>query len=109
MKIAIQQTVFLEFRPVFLMMLLISVFFLILSVIPRSRNSNLNFITVFTVSLTQIILGGTVLYVESSVADKFDLLADRWTLYMFLGIFTLSIVNPIIFRSRNRGKSRYRY
>lgn len=109
MQIAIQQRVLIEFRPVFLVMLVISVLFLILSVIPRSRNSNLNFVTVLTVSFIQTILAGTLLYTESNVAESFDFLADRLTVYIFLGILILSIFNPIIFRSRNRGKSRYRY
>lgn len=104
-----QQAIFIEFRPIFLMMLLISVLFLILSVIPRSRNSNLNFVTVLTVSLIQIILAGTLLYIESNIAKNFELLADRLTVYLFLGILILSIINPIIFRSRNKEKNRYRY
>lgn len=109
MQIIIQQAVLTEFRPVFLMMLFIGLIFLVLSFIPRGRRSNINLTTVLTVSIIQAILAGILLYTESGLARSFEIIADSMTLYLFVGILVLSIINPILFRSRNSGKKRYRY
>jgi len=108
-QLLIQQTVLTNFRPVFIVMLAILLIFLLLSIIPRGRNSNINFLTVLTVSIVEVVLAAVLFYTESNLIDELGLTADRITLYLFIAILILAIVNPIVFRFRNQGSSRYRY
>lgn len=108
-QLLIQQTVLTNFRPVFIVMLAILLIFLLLSFIPRGRNSNINFMTVLTVSIVEVVIAAVLFYTESNLIEDLGLTADRITLYLFLAILILGVVNPIVFRFRNRGSSRYRY
>ena len=109
MQLLIQQAVLTNFRPIFIVMLAILVIFLILSIIPRGRNSNINFVTVLTVSIIEVIIAAVLIYTENNLVELFEQTADKITLYLFIGIIGLGVVNPIIFRLRNKGGQRYRY
>lgn len=109
MQLLIQQTILTNFRPVFIVMLVVLLVFLVLSILPRSRNSNINFATVLTVSIVEGLIAAVLFYTESTLIEKLEFTADSLTLYLFLAIIALAIANPIVFRYRNRGGQRYRY
>lgn len=109
MQLLIQQAVLTEFRPVFVWMLIIAFIFLVLSLVPRGRNSKINFMTVMTVSIIEIIVAGMLLFTENNLVETLEMTADSITLYLFIGILVLSIINPILFRKRNSDTQRYRY
>lgn len=109
MEFLIYQTVFSDFRSVFILMLLIAFVSLIFSVIPRGRNSNINFLTILTISIINILVSGMLLYTENSLIKSLNMEADKLTFYFFIAVLILSIVNPIIFNNRNKKSQRYRY
>lgn len=109
MQLFIQQAILTEFRPVFIIMAAVAVIFFVLSLIPRGRNSNINFATVLTVSVIQILVGGALLFTENNLVDTFDVTADNITFYLFIAVLLLSIINPILFKNRNKSSQRYRY
>lgn len=109
MQLLIQQIVLTNFRPVFILMLAVLLVFLVLSIVPRGRNSNINFLTVLTISIIEALIAAVLFYTESNLVESLEATADSLTLYLFLAIIVLAIANPIIFRYRNRGGQRYRY
>ena len=109
MQLLIQQAVLTDFRLVFIVMLAILAIFLVLSIIPSGRNSNINFATVLTVSIIEVVIAAVLFYTESHLIELFEQTADNLTLYLFIGIIALGIANPLIFRLRNSGGQRYRY
>ncbi|HLR88190.1 MAG TPA: hypothetical protein VK042_00540 [Atopostipes sp.] len=109
MQLLIQQTVLTNFRPVFIVLLAILLIFLLLSIIPRGRNSNINFLTVLTVSIVEVVIAAVLFYTESNLVEALGLTPDNITLYLFIAIIVLSVANPIVFRFRNSGGQRYRY
>lgn len=109
MQLLIQQAILTEFRPAFFIMLAIAFIFFVLSLVPRGRNSNISLVTVLAVSIIQVLIGGTLLFVENNLVETFEMTADSVTLYLFIGVLVFSIVNPILFRSRNKSNQRYRY
>jgi len=109
MQLLIQQTVLTDFRPIFIAILVILGIFLIISLIRQRGDGVFSFTTVLTVSITQLILAGMLFYTESTLVETLEIAADDITLYLFIAIVVLAIINPIIYRLRNRRSSRYRY
>lgn len=103
------QTVLTDFRPVFALLFLIAVVFLFLSIVPRGRNSKINFITILIVSIIEVLTGGVLLYVESGLVEALGVTPDSITLYLCIGVILISIANPFIFRKRNGRNRSYRY
>jgi len=90
-------------------MLVILGIFLIISFIRQRGDGIFSFGTVMTVSITQLIIAGMLFYTESTLVETLELAADDITLYLFIAIVVLAVINPIIYRLRNRRSSRYRY
>lgn len=109
MQVFIQQVLFTDFRPIFIVMVAILAIFLLLSVLPQG-NKGITFGTILLVSVIHLILGGMLFYTESELIQTLDLTADDVTLYFFIAIVVLSILNPIVYYFRNRrGKSSSSY
>lgn len=105
-----QQTVLTDFRPVFILMLGILIIFFILSLIGSGQNRGISFGMILTVSIIQFLVAGVLFYIESNLVENLNLTADNITLYMFVAILVLSIVNPLIYKLRAKNtSSRYRY
>ena len=92
MQILIQQSLFTDFRPIFIVMVAILAIFLLLSMIPQG-DKGVSFGTVLLVSGIHIILGGMLFYTESELIQTLNLTADDLTLYLFIAIMVLSILN----------------
>ena len=90
------------------MLVVLAVFF-VLSVVPRGRNSNINFLTVLIVSIIEGLSSVILFFTESQLVETLDRTADSITLYLFFASILFSILNPIVFRLRNRQSQRYRY
>lgn len=101
MQVLIQQAIFTDFRPVFIVMVVILAIFLLLSILPQG-NKGVSFGTVLLVSGIHLVLGGMLFYTESELIQTLDLTADDLTLYLFIGVMGLSILNPIVYYFRNR-------
>lgn len=100
-KMFIQQALFTDFRPIFIVMVVILTIFLLLSILPQG-NKGVSFGTVLLVSGIHLVLGGMLFYTESELIQTLDLTADELTLYLFIAIAGLSILNPIVYYFRNR-------
>lgn len=96
--------VFTEFRLVFMIILVILGLFFIFSLVPKGRNAMVTFFSVLTVSITHVIIATSLLVVENFFLDSFDLDGDSLTFYLYLGIVVLAVLNPIIYKIRNKGR-----
>lgn len=106
MDFLLNAEVFSEFRPVFLVLLIFLGIFFILSLIPKRGNTSITFFTVLTVSITHLVIAGVLLVTENWFLEEFDLTGDRMTFFLFVGVVVLSIINPIIYKLRNRNNTR---
>lgn len=110
MLTTVQQAVLTDFRPIFILIFAILLVFLMLALFSGGQNSGISFSTVLTVSITHFLINAILFYMESNLVEKLDATPDNVTLYLFIGILILSIVNPLIYKLRNKNKSsRYRY
>lgn len=100
---------FTQFRLVFGIMLAFLVLFLILSLLPKSRDSIVTFFSVLMMSISHLAIATGLIIVENSFLEDFTLDADNLTFYMYLGIVGLAIVNPIIYKVRNKSRRRSSY
>lgn len=105
----IAQSVFTDFRTLAIILLAFTLVFFVLSVVPRGRNSNFNFTTVLSVSIMNIIFTGALLYTENKLINAFSLKEDKITFYLLIAVFIFSIINPVIFKNKNKQSQRYRY
>lgn len=96
--------VFTEFRLVFMIILVILGLFFIFSLVPKGRNAMVTFFSVLTVSITHVIISTSLLVVENFFLDSFNLDGDSLTFYLYLGIVVLAVLNPIIYKIRNKGR-----
>jgi FtsH-binding integral membrane protein len=108
MQLLVLQNVLTNFRPVFIVMLVILALFFLISFF--RQGDKVSFATVLTVSITHLILAGVLFYTESTLVETIEFAADDITLYLFVAIIVLAILNPIVYRLRNnRSQQRYRY
>lgn len=105
----INMEVFTEFRLVFIVILAILGIFLILSLIPKGRNVVVTFFSVLTVSITHLLIATSLLVTENFFLDSYNLDGDAITFYLYLGIVVLAIVNPIVYKVRNKRSKRNSY
>lgn len=109
-KLIIQQAVLTDFRPVFILMLVILLVFFVLSFIGGGSNRKITMGMTLTVSITHLLIAGILFFTESNLSEKLDYTADNITLYLFVATIILAIINPIIYKLRNKNtSSRYRY
>lgn len=108
MQLLILQNILTNFRPVFTVMIVILAIFLVLSLL--RQGDKVSFGTVLTVSITHLLLGGMLFYTESTLVETIEYTADDITLYLFIAIVVLAILNPVVYRMRNNSsQQRYRY
>lgn len=103
--------VFSEFRPIFIVLLAFLTLFFFISLIPKERDTKISFFTVLIVSITHATIAGTLLVTENWFLEEFSLDGDQVTFLLFLGVILLAVLNPIIYKLRNRNsrKSSYRF
>ena len=109
MNLFIQQAVLTHFRPVFILMLVILSVFLFLTLFKDGERRGITFSLVLTVSIIEIITATMIFFAESNLVETFELVPDDVTLYLFIGIILLGVVNPLVYKLRNKTSSRYRY
>ena len=100
---------FTEFRLVFGIILAILVLFLVLSLVPKGRNTVVTFFSVLAISISHLAIATALLIVENTFLEDFTLDGDSLTFYMFLGVVLLAILNPIIYKLRNKSGRRRPY
>lgn len=110
-KLMIQQAVLTDFRPVFILMLVILLVFFVLSFMGGGSNRKITMGMTLTVSITHLLIAGVLFFIESNLLEKLGYTADNITMYLFIATIVLAIVNPLIYRIRNNNNtsSRYRY
>lgn len=109
MNLLIQQTAFTDFRPVFILMLVILLVFFILSLFRDGERRGINFNLILTVSIVEILIAALIFFTESNLVETYNLEPDNITLYLFIGVILLGVVNPLVYKLRNKASSRYRY
>lgn len=93
---------FTQFRLVFGIILAILLVFLLLSLIPKGRNAVVTFFSVLSISLSHAVIATVLLVIENTFLEDFTLDGDSVTFNMYLGILALAILNPIIYKLRNK-------
>jgi len=101
--------VFTQLRPVFIVIVAILLVFLVLSLIERSQSSGVSLFAIGSVSVTSLLIGTALLIMENQIVNDMGLTGDSLTLYLYIAILVLSIANPIVYRQRNKRKTRYRF
>lgn len=101
--------VFTQFRLVFGLILLFLGLFFILSVLPKGRDVTVTFFSVLAVSITHSLIAVALIWTEGVFLDSFSLSGDSITFYMFLAILALSIINPVVYKLKNKTKRKSSY
>lgn len=109
MNLLIQQAAFTDFRPVFILMLVILGVFFLLSLFRDGERRGITFTLVLTVSIVEILIAMMIFFAESNLVETYEFVPDSITLYLFIGIILLGVVNPLVYKLRNKASSRYRY
>lgn len=109
MNLTFQQAVFTNFRPVFTVMFVILFVFFLLSLFKDGERKGINFSLILIVSIINIIIGTMIFFTESNIVETLSLEPDNLTLYLFMGVILLGVVNPLVYKLRNKPSSRYRY
>lgn len=101
--------VFTQFRLVFGLILIFLALFFVLSILPKGRDAIVTFFSVLVVSVTHALIAIAMIVTENMFLEDFSLEGDSITFYMFLAILILAIINPIVYKLRNKPKSRGSY
>lgn len=96
--------VFSEFRPLFIILLVFLGIFFLISLVPKGANTKVTFFTVLTVSITHLVMAGALLVTENWFLSEFQLDGDSITFALFVGVVILAILNPVIYKLRNRNR-----
>lgn len=107
MDFLLDAEVFSEFRPIFIILLIFLGVFFFISLVPKRGNTQVTFFTVLTVSITHIFIAGALLITENWFLGEFQLDGDPITFGLFVGVLLLGLINPVVYKLRNR-KSRRR-
>lgn len=89
-------------RPVFIIILVISLALFIILVIPKLKNDLINGFTVLSLSAFSILVSGQLLYYEGIIADETGLSGDAISSYIFLAITGIGIINSIVYFATQR-------
>lgn len=98
--------VFTQFRLVFGLILVFLGLFLVLSILPKGRDAIVTFFSVLAVSVTHALIAVALIITENMFLEDFSLEGDAITFYMFLAILALAVINPIVYKLRNKPKRR---
>lgn len=101
--------VFTQFRLVFGLILVFLGLFFILSVLPKGHDATVTLFSVIAVSVTHALIAVTLIVTENMFLEDFSMEGDSITFYMFLAILVLAIINPIVYKLRNKPKRRGSY
>ena len=101
--------VFTQFRLVFGLILIFMALFFVLSILPKGRDVIVTFFSVLAVSVTHALIAIAMIVTENVFLEDFSLEGDSITFYMFLAILVLAIINPVVYKLRNKSKSRGSY
>lgn len=84
-------------RPIFITMLLISLFLFAVMVIPRLNNKLINGFTVLSLTAILILVSGQLLFYSGIIVDEIGLGGDHVSFFMFLAIAGLGSINLITY------------
>lgn len=108
-EITMNIEVFTQFRLVFGLILIFLALFLVLSVLPKGRDAVVTFFSVIAVSVTHSLIAVALIWTEGLFLDEFSVSGDSITFYMFLAILALAVINPVVYKLRNKSKRRSSY
>lgn len=101
--------IFTQFRLVFGLILAVLLVFALLSLLPKSQGTGVTFFSVLSISVSHLLIGTALIIVENTFLEDFTLDGDPLTFFMYLGIVGLAILNPIIYKLRNKRRKRSTY
>ena len=101
--------VFTQFRLVFGLILVFLALFSVLSVLPKGHDPIVTFFSVIAVSVTHALIAVALIVTENMFLEDFTMEGDSITFYMFLAILALAVINPIVYKLRNKPKRRGSY
>lgn len=104
MDFLLNAEVFSEFRLIFILLLIFLGIFFFISLVPKRGNSQITFFTILSISISHIVIAGALLVTENWFLDEFQLDGDPVTFGMFVGVVLLGIINPIVYKLRNRNR-----
>lgn len=98
--------IFTQFRLVFGLILVFLTLFLVLSILPKGRDAIVTFFSVLAVSVTHALIAIALIITENMFLEDLSLEGDSITFYMFLAILALAVINPIVYKLRNKSNRR---
>lgn len=101
--------VFTQFRLVFGLILIFLGLFLVLSILPKGRDAIVTFFSVLVVSITHALIAIALIVTENVFLEDLSIEGDSITFYMFIAILVLALINPIVYKLRNKTKRRGSY
>ncbi|MEH7352447.1 hypothetical protein V7150_02545 [Neobacillus drentensis] len=93
-------------RPIFISLIIISLFLSFLIIFPKTKQKLINGFTVISLSLVFTIVSVQVIYYDSIIVDEIGLGGDGVSTIMCLAIIALSLLNPIIYFGINNRKEK---
>jgi hypothetical protein len=84
-------------RPVFFTLMILSILFFIIIILPKLRKRLLNGFSVVSLSFILGIITVQVTYYDAIIVDEIALGGDPTTFYLALVTLTLCVMNPILF------------
>lgn len=100
---------FTQMRPIFLLIVLILLVYLFLSFIKRSQSSGVTLFAVGSVSVLSFLISTILLIIENQLVELTGLEGDSLTVYLYGAAVVLSILNPLVYRNRNKRQSTYTF
>lgn len=101
--------IFTQFRLVFGLILAVLLVFTLLSLLPKGQRTGVTFFSVLSISISHLIIGTGLIIVENTFLEDFTLDGDSLTFFMYLAIVGLAILNPVIYKLRNKKRKRSMY
>ncbi|WP_027108076.1 hypothetical protein [Lacticigenium naphthae] len=103
------EELFTEFRLVLYVLIAFQLIVLGLSLHRHSRSSKINFVTILLLSVFAFAVNGALFYTENQMLTDLIMDADSLSFYLFLAVFALAILNPVLFKLRNKKIRRYNF
>ncbi|MYL48345.1 hypothetical protein GLV98_02570 [Halobacillus litoralis] len=97
---------FIMLRPVFLLLVLVSLLLTVLLLIQKEEK--VNGYTLFIITTISLIIGSVCLYSSGSIVDAFGLSGDAVSFYLYIALFPVSLLNILVYSFKPRRVSETR-
>ncbi|KOP65814.1 hypothetical protein AMS62_11555 [Bacillus sp. FJAT-18019] len=89
--------VFLNFRPIYILFIMILIISLLILTIGKNRRFLINEFTVAVITLSSVAVSAYLTYQIGILSDELGIGGDAVSFYMFIAIVLLSLVNLLVY------------